>query len=227
VSGFRVRPRGCGALHPDRVANARRGVTLTEAVLFISVALGIIVGGLVYFQQARTSDKTVELIRMVQMLQAAGRDIARSGNFTNCIDAATLEAGDYVPAAYLRDDDGDGVADRLQSSRYDDVRMAVSLCPDGRGYRNLSGNKLEFQFSTIPVEVCTRVLPVDARGRGLLGDDIIAVSILVVDLDIMGVVPIEVSPENGDTISPSEAADLCGGTSELLLVDSVFAWVRF
>ena len=35
--------------HGASNSTLRRGVTLTEAVLFISVALGIIVGGLVYF----------------------------------------------------------------------------------------------------------------------------------------------------------------------------------
>ena len=42
---------------------ARRGVTLIEAVLFISIALGLIVGGLVFFQQASLAARTNDAVR--------------------------------------------------------------------------------------------------------------------------------------------------------------------
>jgi hypothetical protein len=40
-----------------------RAVTLIEAVLYISIALALIVGGLVFFQQASTAQKTNATIR--------------------------------------------------------------------------------------------------------------------------------------------------------------------
>ncbi|MBL4541866.1 MAG: hypothetical protein JKP97_08670 [Rhodobacteraceae bacterium] len=50
----------------------RRGVTLIGAVLFIAVALGVIIGGLVFYQQASTAAMTRNTI---QQLTAYGSEI--------------------------------------------------------------------------------------------------------------------------------------------------------
>ena len=234
MSGFRVRPRGCGALHPDRVANARRGVTLTEAVLFISVALGIIVGGLVYFQQARNSDKTMEFVRLARMVQTGARDIARGGDLVGCIEEDTLAAGQYVPAAYHHDADADGVIDSFRSPRYDDVLMDVSICGAGQGHhpsiRTLQVNTLFFALTEIDEATCTRVLPVTPQGKGLLGDDIVLVGVTLLDLGTQppSVSNLFVSPAAGQEITPSEAATYCGiAGADRLAVTTPGIAVRF
>jgi hypothetical protein len=43
----------------------QRAVTLIEAVLFIAIALGLIVGGLVFFEQASIARQTTEFSRLV------------------------------------------------------------------------------------------------------------------------------------------------------------------
>jgi hypothetical protein len=49
---------------------ARRGVTLIEAVLFIAVALGLIVGGLVFYQQASLAARVNEQTRLFSSMYA-------------------------------------------------------------------------------------------------------------------------------------------------------------
>ena len=53
--------------------NARRGVTLIEAVLFIAVALGLIVGGLVAFQQAQLAARTNQAARSLSAIASEVR----------------------------------------------------------------------------------------------------------------------------------------------------------
>jgi hypothetical protein len=50
-----------------------RAVTLIEAVLYISVALALIVGGLVFFQQASTAARTSAMVRQLSAVVAETR----------------------------------------------------------------------------------------------------------------------------------------------------------
>ena len=54
-------------------AKRRRGVTLIEAVLYISIALALIVGGLVFFQQASTAQRTNTMVRQLSAVLAETR----------------------------------------------------------------------------------------------------------------------------------------------------------
>ena len=58
----------------DRSPRRRnRAVTLIEAVLYISIALALIVGGLVFFQQASTAAKTSATVRQLSAVMAESR----------------------------------------------------------------------------------------------------------------------------------------------------------
>ena len=58
----------------DRSPRRRnRAVTLIEAVLYISIALALIVGGLVFFQQASTAAKTSTMVRQLSATLAEAR----------------------------------------------------------------------------------------------------------------------------------------------------------
>jgi len=62
----------------DRSPGRRnRAVTLIEAVLYISIALALIVGGLVFFQQASTAAKTSTMVRQLSALVAETRALTR------------------------------------------------------------------------------------------------------------------------------------------------------
>jgi hypothetical protein len=55
-----------------------RAVTLIEAVLYISIALALIVGGLVFFQQASTAAKTSTMVRQLSAIIAETRVLLKA-----------------------------------------------------------------------------------------------------------------------------------------------------
>jgi len=58
---------------PGLLRRRNRAVTLIEAVLYISIALALIVGGLVFFQQASTAAKTSTTVRQLSAIVAETR----------------------------------------------------------------------------------------------------------------------------------------------------------
>jgi hypothetical protein len=80
-----------------------RAVTLIEAVLYISIALALIVGGLVFFQQASTAAKTSTMVRQFSATLAEGRVLikelpltADESNLNNLLIAAGAVPPDIV-----------------------------------------------------------------------------------------------------------------------------------
>lgn len=63
----------------------KRAVTLIEAVLYISVALALIVGGLVFYQQASTAGKTNAFIRQISALIVEASTIYYDPSFTRTV----------------------------------------------------------------------------------------------------------------------------------------------
>jgi type II secretory pathway pseudopilin PulG len=62
---------------PGLLRRRNRAVTLIEAVLYISIALALIVGGLVFFQQASTAAKTSATVRQLSAVLAETRVLIR------------------------------------------------------------------------------------------------------------------------------------------------------
>ncbi|MCA3441438.1 MAG: hypothetical protein INF50_14100, partial [Rhodobacter sp.] len=72
-------------------------MTLIEAVLYIAVALALIVGGLVFFQQASLASRVNEQVRVLSALVAEARShySSQPGEFAEL----TIFAGD--PSVFL------------------------------------------------------------------------------------------------------------------------------
>jgi len=60
---------------------AVRGVTLIEAVLFISVALGLIIGGLVFYRQADMNARVGRQANVLTGLLVEARAIAMASDY--------------------------------------------------------------------------------------------------------------------------------------------------
>ena len=86
----------------DRSPRRRfRAVTLIEAVLYISISLALIVGGLVFFQQANTAARTSATIRQLSALVAETRVLIK-GQPLNTVLSANVFASDALDiTAYL------------------------------------------------------------------------------------------------------------------------------
>ena len=72
--------------HSTRASGARlgrirrRGVTLIEAVLYISIALALIVGGIGFFQQASVAQRANNAVRNISALASEVRALYSQAN---------------------------------------------------------------------------------------------------------------------------------------------------
>jgi len=158
-----------GASGPSR----RHAVTLIEAVLFVAVALTLILGGLVFFQQARTSQQTASTIRLVQALVAEGRWFYRNGDLraprAEAIDITEiLIKSGGVPSSYVNTEDLSwlrtawGGKVEVHSIEQSDIFPVLE---------NSERVRIGF-YEGLPVRICTRLAVFDSDGVGIIGDGV-------------------------------------------------------
>ena len=121
---------------------ARRGVTLIEAILFISIALGLIVGGIVFYNQANTASTTNEAARTINAMASEIRALySSSAAFTN-LDAQTLIRAGGVPSNLVN---GTTINNEFPGGTY-----TMGVDPD-------NNNRFFIQSNAIPDSVCARL----------------------------------------------------------------------
>jgi hypothetical protein len=220
-----------GASGPAR----RHAVTLIEAVLFISVALGLIVGGLVFYRQAYISSEVTETSRIVTAAVTASREVAYHGGLHDCTGADSigtiLRSGGYMPDNYFRD----GYYLNLDwLSRIDEASIPqgayiyqVSTEPRGCDLSvpvppeaELPHVQLFFDRSLVTSfldgairgflhdeeKVCTRIMSMDESGYGPMGADAYYVTVNYFD----GSERDHLFERDG-ALTPDKAASLCNG----------------
>lgn len=199
---------------------ARRGVTLIEAVLFISIALGLIVGGLVFFQQAALAARTNDAIRSISGLASEVRAAYRTApNFNGLDDSVLINAG-AVPSSQINAD-GDGFTNEW--GQVATVGPNVGGTPEGSN----DDQFFEIEYENIPVAACTRLSSATA-GNGPIGPGIVAIRATGAGDDDETVYAKDgdddiVSLTGTANITPAAAAAMCNQTAP---VDVVFTLTR-
>jgi len=94
-----------GTLKVPQPARRRRGVTLIEAVLYIAISLALIVGGLVFYQQASLQSRTNDAARVFAAIIADARVVARESPTGHLTAMGTgladlLNSRGSIPASY-------------------------------------------------------------------------------------------------------------------------------
>ena len=140
-------------------AKRRRGVTLIEAVLYISVALALIVGGLVFYQQAAFQSRMNSVVRTYSALIAEARTVTGEG-FSIEGDAGSyfedlLYARGAIPAELWDATKPSGERLRLPFPNMS-ATLAVGLAADGTSTITL------FQ-QNMPVSLCSRLFVASRR----------------------------------------------------------------
>jgi hypothetical protein len=151
----------------------RRGVTLTEAVLFIAIALGLIVAGLVFFQQASLASRMSTQTRLLSALVSETRAIYQlESNFdtvtTAPIDIApVLVAAGAVPPSNIRRNPGVG-----QSPIIDAWGNGIVM------RLRLEGGQIRIDLAVEdpPPQACVRLAVVDARGSSIFSNGVASVT---------------------------------------------------
>jgi hypothetical protein len=157
-------------------------VTLIEAVLYIAIALALIVGGLVFYQQASMASRVNRVTSTASSLISESRVLGVQNNVDWATIPGVLEpvliAQGSVPQSAL--DVTKPLGERIRHPW--DSYMLISLADGG------AINYLTFFMHTIPVTSCARLAWFDERGTGAFASNIS--SALAFD-DVSGATPSE------------------------------------
>ena len=201
---------------------ARRGVTLIEAVLFISIALGLIVGGLVFFQQASLAARTNDAVRSISSFASEIRAAYRTQDNFSGLTAAVLINSGAVPPGMLNAA-GTGIVNEWNQTAIVRGNLAgingVFTGTTGGGVIGdaTQAQYFEIEYTNIPVAACTR-LATSNTGSGPIGPGIVAVRVRNSSATAVITPAGTVSNVNGPTnvslngqvsISPAAAAAAC------------------
>jgi hypothetical protein len=182
----------------------RKAVTLIEAVLFISIAMAVIVGGLVFYQQASLATKVMNATRHVQAAIVETRAIQRQtgawsypnpgGDITDLLKAygalspISSGFGDMETKFYI--DDFEGFTGHLPAT------LPVDIC---------GARVVAVLIEGIPASACARMGVTDDSYQGSLSSGMIA-------LEARGRLPPNWTPMSvGEIapITPQDAARVC------------------
>ena len=197
--------------------SARRGVTLIEAVLFISVALGLIVGGLVVFQQAQLTARTNDAARALSAIASEVRAFYnRQDDFTG-LTARVLSRAVGVPVEA-------GTEDPFLWNEWGG-RLLVGTNPVGvNSIFNVPqyprGTFFEIEYRDVPEGACARLARAK-EGVGAFGPGLVAIrfarAVAAPAPNASGWTTITGGPtfnENGLlTVTPDQAAAACSAVN--------------
>jgi hypothetical protein len=190
-----------------------RSVTLIEAVLFISIAIGVIIGGLVFFRQAQTASRTMETVRLYQALLTESKVIIRSGPPVTATTFYELHpilvASGAVPPSVVN---GSG---QIVVPWGGQVLLDMWLILDRPLIVFAPSFPVPGQpFTPFPSEICTRIIVTDENGIGPLGHEIVAVGAGSLQMpSIPNIWTVDPTLPSGGLgqgpIRPSDAAYIC------------------
>lgn len=163
----------------------QRGISLIEAVLYLVIALAVIVGGIIFFQQAQLSNKVTDTARISVSLSSEIRALyANQRTFgTDDMTEALVMAG--------------AVPFNLVSSMGDGSNTAI-LHPFGSLLSITgAGDQFIIRFDNMREDACVRLGLLGDGGSGPLGIAIDSIAFLGQDTTPRAIV------------SPANAAELC------------------
>ena len=181
--------------------HGERGATLIEAVLFTVIALGLVIGGIVYFEQASKSVRTNDAVRMMASLQSQVRALFQSqASFGTASIVPLLLTAKAVPSSMQRDTDSDGDFDAIANIFGGDVAVAGS------------GLQFTIGLTKVPVDVCARIIPFDETGNGTIGTGIASIT--------------DGTATDTDGLSVPDAATFCENNAVSGVVDLTWTFDR-
>lgn len=184
---------------PARRPARKRGVTLIEAVLFISIALGLIVGGIVFFQQASLAQRVNDAVRTISGIASETRALYQSSTDFTGLDVDVLIAAGAVPTSIINADN-----DGLVSEWGTEIDVVVNAD---------DANFFDVTYPGVPTAACVRLVTFDNQGSGVIGSGIAGVTI-------------GDAAEDDNGLTPAEAADDDNGCAQDDEVDIVWRFSR-
>lgn len=175
-----------------------RGVGLIEVILFAAIALGLITGGIVFFNQASEAARVNEAVKSIVSLQTGIRSMYQATSTFG------VSGVDLLPATIAS-----GAANKSL------ITPEGGLLNEWGGAVTVAGYASGFTlgYGDTPLSACVRLAPHTAQGNGSAGTGIAAVSINGVLVDADG---------NG-SVSSDEAALACAMPTSPVAIRWAFA----
>ncbi|MCA3508040.1 MAG: hypothetical protein IOD01_12300 [Rhodobacter sp.] len=153
-----------GNLKVPQPARRRRGVTLIEAVLYIAVALALIVGGLVFYQQASTASRMNATVSMVSSLISETQAVAVESRVLPAYEALSgyLVTRGAVPGAWL--DTSKPANEQIRNPWGGFIQLLAGFITGSSG----GVFQVEVRLTNLPLQVCTRLLASNTVGRNVV-----------------------------------------------------------
>jgi hypothetical protein len=176
----------------------KRGVTLIEAVLYISIALALIVGGLVFFQQASLAQRTNSAVRNISAMASESRGLfAQQNSFDGLSPAALINAG-AVPTSLISGTD-------LKNEWGGTVAIATT------GVGDLHSG-FTVAYPALPRAACVRLTNTDASGSGRVGSGIRSIAFKAPSAATYGTAVTPASSSGAAQLTPAlvSGSTMCG-----------------
>ena len=148
----------------------QRGISLIEGVLYLVIALAVIIGGIVFFQQAQRSAKITETARVLtaisSQMMANGQYIEgdwwRSDAYNDY-----LVKGGFVPGSWVNE------YGNIEDPWGEELYISAD--------RGISGElEIDIEINNAPDYVCMRLTDVgygNNAGSGVVGNDIVKIAV--------------------------------------------------
>ena len=179
-------------------AARQRGISLIEGVLYLVIALAVIVGGIVFFQQAQLSNQVTDTARAAVGISSQTRGLYQNQRtFGDGADlTAALLASGSVPSNFVNSTD-DGITH-----------------PFGGGSVDVFGNVDGFvmQLTDLSEEACLRLATVGAGGTGPLGTGIEGMTFADAATAL---------PTDGTVTAPAQAAPVTAADAATSCADDI------
>ena len=140
----------------------RRAISLIEGVLYLVIALAVIIGGIVFFQQAQKNAQVAETSRVLNSItaQLQSPTFVDGGGITMSDLSDYIVKADLVPATWISD------AGNVVTPWGAMVRFIPGMVIDGKTHYQIS-------FETVPAEICMSITDIDTKsGSGTGGSNI-------------------------------------------------------
>ena len=144
------------------LAGRRRAISLIEGVLYLVIALAVIVGGIVFFQQSQLSNAVTDTARAAVGISSQARALYQNQTGfgdNEDLTLAMIRSG-AVPSNFI-DNSGDAIAHPFGGG--------VSVTGNGKGF--------VISYSDISQAACLRLASIDETGVGPMGTGIVGLTI--------------------------------------------------
>jgi hypothetical protein len=162
------------------VSARKRGVTLIEAVLYISIALALIVGGLVFFQQASRAQRINSAVRNIQILALETRVLYEQRDSFAGFNHGTLVSAGAVPTSLISNAATGEMKNEWGGAITAGPTTAVVAVPPagtvGVAQAFAANSGFFLVYRNVPFQACSRLAAADKFGTAVVGSRIRSVT---------------------------------------------------